>query len=328
MPLTSHVAKHYNQVAGAKNCSHSHRDSLMVRHNAIKRGIIATASQCASADGALCSDEIRSILASHFQHIALAESPNGAVRNRKPSKNHHAESTFESQKPVRVLDLGSGRGGDLHKWHHANASEYVGVDVSYESCEEALRRAAFCRGMKTKILNNSVAEFFAAEQEHCLAPVGTFNVISLQFVLNYVVDSHRALAQLFESCVRCLRPGGVIVGTTVDDAVAREYMDARDHSDYFSLSSVPGQEMSSSDIGYLYQFYLHNCVFSCIECIVPWRAIHDAATSAGLQLDYMAGFASTVLDAGDLETLHDAQKKLTRLYVAFQFSQPERRKDQ
>lgn len=322
MPLTSHIAKHYNQVAGAKSCGHSHRDNLMVRHNAIKRGIIATASQCASADGALSGDEIRRILASHFQNIAPAKSPKGGVRNRK---RHYAESC--THKPVRVLDLGSGRGGDLLKWQHANAGEYVGVDVSYESCEEALRRAAFCRGMKTKILNNSVAEFFATEQEHCLAPVGTFNVISLQFVLNYVVDSHRALAQFFESCVQCLRPGGVIVGTTVDDAVAREYMDARDHSDYFSLSSVPGQEMSSSDIGYMYQFYLHNCVFSCIECIVPWRAIHDAAASAGLQLDYMAGFASPVLDTGDSETLHDAQKKLTRLYVAFQFSHPERRKD-
>lgn len=46
----------------------------------------------------------------------------------------------------RLLDLGCGRGGDLHKWIDAGINHVVGVDLSPKEIEEARRRFRELRG--------------------------------------------------------------------------------------------------------------------------------------------------------------------------------------
>ena len=46
---------------------------------------------------------------------------------------------------VRVLDLASGRGGDLNKWNDSGVRQVVGLDISKGECQEANQRFAQMR---------------------------------------------------------------------------------------------------------------------------------------------------------------------------------------
>jgi len=51
----------------------------------------------------------------------------------------------------RLLDLGCGRGGDLHKWADAGIKHVVGVDLSPKEIEEAKRRFRELRGKPLEV---------------------------------------------------------------------------------------------------------------------------------------------------------------------------------
>lgn len=296
MPLLHHVKRHYNDLCQRMPEAVHHRDSLMLHHNTIKRRIITLAACCA-----LGAKADKAGLVSAFVHDGV--DPTRKKRARQPS--------------LRVLDLASGRGGDVYKWFHAGATDYTGVDVSEESCDEARRRLLRVPGpMAANVYALAVGEFFSAH-DVC---EGVFDVISLQFALNYIVDDRQSLHELFSTCKRHLAHGGVITGTMVDSvAAAAELGRPGNAGDYFKLTPVTGQRGGPDELGYMYSFFLHNAVGECVECAVPWASVETALRENDLQVDYHAGFAD-LPTAGVAVRLHEMQRRLSRIYVAFQIS--------
>ena len=292
MPLLSHVERHYNSISGRRAKQPNHRDVLMIRHNNIKRRCITFASRVARMDDA---EDNRAKLVEGFR--STGEVP------PVPSSS------------LTVLDLGCGRGGDLHKWNHTGTSMYIGVDISSESCAEARTRASRL-DMPTRILNQPAVEFL----ESC--PGGEFDVISMQFLLNYVADSEASLDRLMFLCARALKPSGVIIGTAVDSARVTEELTEggkeNDKNDYFSLTPIESQSAGLGELGYMYSFYMHNAVENCIEHVVPKEDLMRCASRHGLRMDYVIGFAETAHDDG--LRLHAMQKRLTEMYFCFQMS--------
>jgi mRNA (guanine-N7-)-methyltransferase len=244
------------------------------------------------------------------------------IKNRVIETAYRRIARGDPRARVRVLDAGCGRGGDLMKWAHQGPVRYTGVDISPESIGEAARRAdQIPKGKKIQ---------FEVVGLHCMSLDSftkdaieqglIYDVISLQFVLNYVVDTTEALRQLTGGCLEMLAPGGSLLITAVDSSVAARYMHMVG-DDYFSLRPI-GEVPPGGDecVGRAYDFYMRNCVDHCTEFMVPISSLTDVVTGMGMRVQYCTNFSK--FDDVDLLDLHTRQRELTRLYYACEITTP------
>jgi len=100
----------------------------------------------------------------------------------------------------RVLDVGCGQGGDLHKWKSLGIKNLIGVDPNPLAIEEAKRRAK-------KVLPS--ATFYTGTIKD--VPNGSkFNVICYNFSMQYEDPSN------YQYIASLLNPGGYLLGIVPD----------------------------------------------------------------------------------------------------------------
>lgn len=110
-----------------------------------------------------------------------------------------------------VLDLGSGRGGDLKKWKDKEC-KLVAVDPHIDNNQELLRRAKQMNYPVT--LCQCGAEDTATimkQSSHAKYPI-----ISMFFSLTFFYKSYELLDKLVDTIDEFLLPGGKFIGTTTD----------------------------------------------------------------------------------------------------------------
>lgn len=100
------------------------------------------------------------------------------------------------KKGSKVLDVGCGQGGDLHKWKHIGVNLY-GIDPSRPAIEEAIRRS-----------KGSYGTFDVGTIES--APLEQFDVICYNFSLQY------QSLDLLPEITKRLRRGGLFIGIVTD----------------------------------------------------------------------------------------------------------------
>lgn len=126
--------------------------------------------------------------------------------------------------PLKILDLGCGRGGDLMKWFNRhNVDTYVGVDISSASLEEAKQRI---EGSRKKprvakfVLADCGAPKFALEILKVIGEGETFDYISIQFALHYFCATRDACTSFFKAVKSfCVAGKTKILITILDDRV-------------------------------------------------------------------------------------------------------------
>lgn len=114
------------------------------------------------------------------------------------SKNNLIKRDFLNafiEKGSKVLDVGCGQGGDLHKWRHIGVN-LTGVDPSRPAIEEAIRRS---RGYGT---------FRVGTIES--APLERYDVICYNFSIQYQP------LELMSEITRRLADGGILMGIVTD----------------------------------------------------------------------------------------------------------------
>ena len=114
-----------------------------------------------------------------------------------------------------VLDLACGRGGDVHKYFHANFGRVVAVDNHSASLDEAK-----CRYERTYSNNfNFNVDFIVHDLKKPLPCVNQrVDAVVMNFALNYFFDSSSSLNALFQTVSSWLRPDGVFTGIALDGA--------------------------------------------------------------------------------------------------------------
>ena len=138
-------------------------------------------------------------------------------------KSHAIEKAVNLTKKrgVSVLDIGSGRGGDLLKWARHRPQKYIGCDASSDSVLEArTRHAALTATGKSFV----PSQFEVVDVSTGIIPLDehTVNVVSLQFSLQYFFASQDALDNLFNNITRVLKPGGAFCAVFPDgDSIRR-----------------------------------------------------------------------------------------------------------
>ncbi|KAI6650291.1 mRNA cap guanine-N7 methyltransferase-like [Oopsacas minuta] len=115
---------------------------------------------------------------------------------------------------AEVLDLACGKGGDLRKWGESKIGSLVCVDLSDSSIEQCNERYA-------KFHLNYSAEFHVADctRQQLRTLYNTehkFHMSSCQFAIHYAFESFEQSHMMLRNLCEDLRPGGYLIGTTVD----------------------------------------------------------------------------------------------------------------
>jgi len=155
----------------------------------------------------------------------------------------YMSSEYTGNKPLTVLDIGTGRGGDLMKFYHAKISSAVCMDIDYETLHNAVdgaisrynghkkRYPAFpkmsfvCADFTTPLDADSQMKVvqdktptnkFMLEKLFPKNGMQKFDRINAQFSFHYFLVTESAWTNACNNINKCLKPGGMMVITTFD----------------------------------------------------------------------------------------------------------------
>ena len=116
---------------------------------------------------------------------------------------------------LSVLDLGSGKGGDLAKWSRHRPRRFIGVDVSSESVREAEQRhMSLLRD--GRLSTSAIFHCLDASKEKLPCEDGSISIASAQFSLQFFFSDEASISHVLSEAARVLCPGGVFVAMLPD----------------------------------------------------------------------------------------------------------------
>jgi hypothetical protein len=130
-----------------------------------------------------------------------------------------------------MLELCSGRGGDMHKWLHNNVSNVVGYDISERNIAECKRRWAEAQAKQNAKFNYNynfhkldLCSSNAIEKIYQNTP-NKFQVISCQFGIHYFFGSDTTIHNIINILDTTLEENGIFMITFMDDTCLEDLMD-------------------------------------------------------------------------------------------------------
>lgn len=184
-----------------------------------------------------------------------------------------------------VLDLGSGRGGDLGKWCQRKIRMLTSVDVSEKSLEDAKVRLASMPWCK-----------FAAEWIHAnayttpLVLKKVYDVVSCQFSLHYAFDTEQHARTAISNIASNLKTGGVFIATVPDATQLRQRAhDSLEFGNQYYTVKFEDRHLDRP-FGVKYTFTLSDSVVQCPEYLVDTNVLTLLASDHGLTVEMISPF--------------------------------------
>ncbi|ODQ65547.1 hypothetical protein NADFUDRAFT_82589 [Nadsonia fulvescens var. elongata DSM 6958] len=206
-----------------------------------------------------------------------------------------------SQPYQRILDLGCGKGGDIHKWENAGVSRFVGIDIAEVSIKQAIQRF--------KVRNRRFsASFFAGDAfgtsiQHLIDPRDLpFDVVSLQFCMHYAFESEAKVRQMLSNVSNCLKRDGRFIGTIPNSDFIIDHLSKIPtdepvkkfgnsiYSVTWQSDTLPQDGIFEPPFGHKYLYYLKEAVDNVPEYVVPFEAFRAIAMDYDLELIYKKPF--------------------------------------
>ncbi|KAK7498088.1 hypothetical protein BaRGS_00010676, partial [Batillaria attramentaria] len=198
--------------------------------------------------------------------------------------------------PLTVLDLCSGKGGDLLKWKKGNIDHLVCVDIaatSVEQCESRYKDMRQRGGRGRDREKQYSAEFFVADctkvrlKDKYKDPNMQFDLVSCQFSFHYSFESFPQALTMLRNAAECLKPGGYFIGTTPNaHELVRRLRDSEDNSFGNEVYRVTFEDCDKQNLplfGAKYNFHLEGVV-DCPEFLVYFPLLEKLAKDCGLRL--------------------------------------------
>jgi SAM-dependent methyltransferase len=202
----------------------------------------------------------------------------------KPMRNFHnwmksiliytyMHYNYDVGKPLSILDVGCGRGGDMLKFYHAEAAQVVGIEPDYENLHNASdgaisryselshrypkfpKMSFICSDFtiplnsesqfkvitdKSQTNKDLIDRFFPPKN------MKQFDRVNIQFAFHYFLTNEKTWKNTCDNINMCLRPGGYLVITTFD---ATELMNAfGKNNKYTTYYTMNGEKKILMDI--------------------------------------------------------------------------------
>lgn len=219
----------------------------------------------------------------------------------------------------KVVDLGSGVGGDMFKFVRAGASSVVAIDLSESNLQEAQRRCTE-RGKTDpdverlrKTSSWHMCDATKSDQLLKLARVigqETVDVINCHFLLQYICGSQEQFIKLFEWAAFILKRGGVLVATAPNGATIRRMtINGPFRSDVMSISRVSSamrdndekaeDPSNDGEFGHQIKFHMFDSRLAqnLDEFMLPVDAMCDIAKQCGFRLIELRNFSDIYASA-------------------------------
>lgn len=197
-----------------------------------------------------------------------------------------------------VLDLCSGKGGDLPKWSRIKVGAVVFADVASESVRHSLERYLQMRSSRKADFpaffvdaDCSQADLFSRHPGmHNFTKFGHFDFVSCQFALHYAFETETRARALVQNAASRLRPGGHFV-CTVPNAhlIVKRLRSTRGLSygnDLYRIRVEAPKNVAGAlpPFGAEYFFTLVEAVEDCPEYLVHPAVLEALAAEYGLDL--------------------------------------------
>lgn len=179
----------------------------------------------------------------------------------------------------RLLDLGCGRGGDLHKWKECNVGFVRGIDISPNEIDEARRRASEIR-TQTPRCHFEVGDLTKPVEQD----PERYDCVTAMFCIHYFFGSLKHLKTFLETVSKHLRYGGHFIGTCLDSEKVQQWVKEGRTSDVLTIT--PGNRFGiSGGFGREYTFDLCDTVTegATTEYLVDMKELTRVAEQFGLR---------------------------------------------
>ena len=194
-----------------------------------------------------------------------------------------------------ILDLCSGKGGDMKKWSHANASFVVFADHAEESIKQSIKRYDEMQPKAKFDAKFVIGDLHRLRLSTALSSNIVFDAVSCQFSLHYSFESEdRAMGLLLNASER-LKEGGFFFGTIPDSrTIWNRLANAGTNkfgNDLYSVEFSEQNISNSSPFGHRYTYNLESAIDSCDEFLVPLQTFKRLANQVGLELLFYLPFS-------------------------------------
>lgn len=250
-----------------------------------------------------------SVVAAHYNHLeekGLKERYNSPIFHLR-NFNNWVKSVLIQEftdkirekdygRPLRILDICCGKGGDLSKWQKVRPEHAIFADIAEVSVQQCETRYEELRRRCGRLFS---AEFIATDctkdtlRDKYKDPSISFDIVSCQFGLHYSFESLLQARRMLTNISECLKPGGYFFGTipNANEIVSR----AQKTQDYafgnriYNIKLLFDPKDGYPLFGAKYDFHLEGVV-DCPEFLVNFELFKKLASEYGLELVYKAGF--------------------------------------
>ncbi|CCD25518.1 mRNA (guanine-N7)-methyltransferase NDAI_0F02000 [Naumovozyma dairenensis CBS 421] len=205
-----------------------------------------------------------------------------------------------------VVELGCGKGGDLRKYGNAGISQFIGIDISNASIQEAHRRYRAMRNLAFQVIlitGDCFGESLGPAVEpfpECRFPC---DVVSTQFCLHYAFETEEKARRTLINISKSLKVGGYFFGTIPDSEFIRYKLnkiskDVEKPSWGNSIYKVTfeNNEYQKNDnefpspYGQMYTYWLEDAIDNVPEYVVPFETLRSLADEYGMELELQMPF--------------------------------------
>lgn len=206
-------------------------------------------------------------------------------------------------KSITVLDMCSGKGGDLLKWKNGGIDHLVCADIagtSVEQCEARYKKIQERSKHGRDRRKTFTAQFITADctkqrlrdfySDICM----TFDLTSCQFSVHYSFESKLQAEMLLQNACERLKPGGYFIGTLPNAyELIKRLRDAKGSSfgnDVYEISFESEDKRNIPLFGAKYHFRLEGVV-DCPEFVVYFPLLEKMAEKYNMKLVFKTTFA-------------------------------------
>ncbi|QLG71115.1 hypothetical protein HG535_0B01530 [Zygotorulaspora mrakii] len=205
-----------------------------------------------------------------------------------------------------VLELGCGKGGDLRKYGNANISQFIGVDISNASIQEAHKRYNSMRNLSFQVIlitGDCFGESLGVAVEsfpECRFPC---NIVSLQFCLHYAFETEEKARRTLLNISKSLRIGGHFFGTIPDSEFIRYKLNKISPevekpswgNSIYKVTFENNEYLKNdhefpSPFGQMYVYWLEDAIDNVPEYVVPFETLRSLGDEYGLELELQMPF--------------------------------------
>lgn len=138
--------------------------------------------------------------------------------------------------PKVLLDIGSGRGGDVYKWVESGFTHVICVEPSEENRIELQRRLteASIEALIVPTVGQDVEQIIQTVER--FSPTRNVHAISYMLSLSFFFDKPESVASIVEIANRTLVEGGHFIAFTIDGKYVRQYFN--NPQNYVSYNNV------------------------------------------------------------------------------------------